>query len=205
MFCGLAATAAYAQKYEFSVLGGYTNLDPGPLGSVPTNTTLKDTDTTLKANYSYGARFTINTKGYYGHELGYRLTRATVRTTLRVENEGAIFENTVQNRVNVHNASYNFLMYMMPAGEWWRPYITVGGQAYRYEKPNLEAWRGAAWTNAGANLGGGLKLRAKNFLFRVDFRDYIEGKPYGLGAQDFQSTGGLFHQLEGTVGVGITF
>ncbi len=206
MFWGLAVTAAYAQKYEFSVLGGYTNLDPGPLGSHPDNETRKDTDTSLKADRSYGARFTINTKGYYGHELGYRLTRATLRTTLRGQLNNTIVENTLQTRVNVHSASYNFLMYMMPAGEWWRPYITVGGQMFRYDKPNFENWRGGAYTSGGANLGCGLKLKARNFLFRVDFRDYIEGKPYALESQEpFETIGGIFHQLEATVGVGITF
>jgi uncharacterized ubiquitin-like protein YukD len=43
-------------------------------------------------------------------------------------------------------------------------------------------------------------------LLRVDFRDYIGGKPYDLRfADDSRFTGGLLQTLEGTVGFSIAF
>jgi len=205
LLCGLGVTAANAQRYEFSVLGGYTRLNPGPLGSLATNVSYKNTDTTMSADYTYGARFTINTKGYYGHEFSYRITRATVNTMVRVQEEGSTYEKNFSGHANINDISYNFLMYMMPSQSSWRPYITAGAQAYRYGRPNIEPWESGPWTNFGPNVGAGLKLRAKNLLFRVDFRDYIEGKPYGLSPEQFGDITGVIHQLEGTVGVGFTF
>ncbi len=205
LFCFLTAAGANAQRYEFSVLGGYTRLSEAPLGSIITNTDKKDTDTTLKGDYSYGARFTLNTKGYYGHEIGYIRSRGKMTARITSENDdGDTVEKIVQDRVNIDEIFYNFLFYMMPNGEWWRPYLTVGAQTFNYGAPNFPEWAGGSWRNYGANFGGGIKLRAKNLIFRVDFRDYVQGKPYGLEFEQF-GAGGLAHQLEGSVGVGFTF
>ncbi len=206
LFCILGAAGAHAQTYEFSAVGGYTRLSHAPLGSIITNTEKKLNDTTLKGGNSYGVRVAINTRGYYGHVFGYIQTNGRLSTVVRTENEaGETVENTFTGKVKIREGFYNFLMYMMPRGEWWRPFVTVGAQTFNYGAPNFSEWPGGSWRNYGANLGGGIKFRASKLLLRLDFRDYIQGKPYGLEGPDFGSTGGIVHQLEGTVGIGFTF
>jgi hypothetical protein len=106
--------------------------------------------------------------------------------------------------VKVQEITYNFLMYMMPNGHWWRPYITVGAQSFLYGQPNIDAFPGGSWRNYGVNYGLGMKLHAKRIFFRIDGRDYVQGKPYGLNFEEFGG-GGLFHHFQATVGVGFTF
>jgi hypothetical protein len=201
LLCG----AAQAQPFEIGVLGGYPRMTHAPLGSISPESP-QDGDTTLKGDYSQGAWFTINTKGYYGHELTYLLSRATLRTTVRTDVNGTTVVTTQEDRIAVHMAAYNFLIYFMPRGERWRPYVTGGLQAYEYQKPHIPDWPSGHTRHYGFNYGGGIKLVPfKHTVVRFDFRDYLGGKPYQLTFANEGNSGGLVHQLEGTVGFGISF
>ena len=202
LFLPIAWGAAQAQKFEASVFGGYPLISGAALGSISEEKP-QDGDTKLKGNYAYGARLTWNTKGYYGNEVGYTFNRATLRTTLR-DASGVV--TLKQDRIVIHQACYNFLIYFMPAGERWRPFITGGMQIQRYGAPRFPEWTQGGTRNYGANYGGGLKLKLfKHALVRFDFRDYIGGKPYDLMFQDEMKSGGLFRQWEGSIGLTITF
>jgi len=76
----LAALAtAHGQKFEVSPYYGWVRMSKDALGSVsPSNP--QDKDTTFHNGHSYGARLTLNTKGYYGHELTYSETFTTLST-----------------------------------------------------------------------------------------------------------------------------
>jgi hypothetical protein len=202
LFTCTAWAVAQAQKFEVSVLGGYPLISGAPLGSISQEKP-KDTDTKLKGRYSYGTRLTWNTKGYYGNEIGFTFNRATFRTTLR-DADGV--ETVRQDQIMVHHLFYNFLIYFMPAGERWRPFMTGGLQVQQYAAPRIPEWTLGHSRNYGGNYGGGLKLKLfKHALVRFDFRDYLGGKPYDLTFADQTKGGGIFRQWEGSVGLAITF
>lgn len=166
----------------------------------------EDFDTRLKGDYSQGAWIAANTKGYYGHELSYLLSRVSLKSTLRNTVDGHTVTTVAEDRIAVHMAAYNFLVYFMPRGERWRPFVTGGLQAYEYQGPKIPNWPSGKRRHYGANWGGGIKLALfPHALMRFDLRDYIGGRPYNLTFANDVSKGSFVHQIEGTVGFGITF
>lgn len=202
--------AAQAQRWELSVFGAYPRWGRSLLGSL--SDTPVDTDTRLKGDYTYGARVTWNSKGYYGQELGYSIQRMTFRTNYTTTTDTVTTTQLLEDRIKVQQAFYNVLVYFMPAGERWRPFVTGGAQAYRFGAPRFAQWPGGGSKNYGFNYGGGIKLKLfPHTLMRLDVRDYIGGKPYDVQLQfaqpttGFSNAGGHIHLLEGSVGFGITF
>lgn len=197
-----ALSGADAQRFEFGVLGTKTTIREAPLGSL--NDDPLDDDTSLKGGYGYGARFTFNTRGYYGHEVGYINSRATFRTQLLAEDGETRVPH--EDAIRIQQAFYNFLIYFMPAGERWRPFITGGLQAHQYGAPNIPDQDIGRSRNYGANFGAGLKLKLfPHALARIDFRDYVNGKPYDLTFDDPTKSGGTIQHLEFSFGLSITF
>jgi hypothetical protein len=198
--CLLAAGSAVAQTVEVSAGGGLVRMGKAPIGSISTKSPM-ETDSKFKATaYGYGARVTLNTKGYYGFELGVMEARPTFHTTFTTDSGSTVEEG----KARVRMASLNFISYFMPRGERFRPYVTGGGQVYQYGAPRIADWPGGGSRNYGANYGGGIKVRLfPHALFRVDIRDYIGGKPYKNAVT--QAMGGRIHQIEGSVGIGIAF
>ncbi len=198
-------TALEAQKYEFSVNGSYLRLNEKELGSIDIEDP-EDTDTTLKGEYGYGARITLNTPGYYGHELSYSQSRAKMRTVIRSVVSGSTVSEIREDRVMVQQLSYNFLIYFMPAGERWRPFVTGGLMGVQYGAPNFSEWPGGGARTYGGNYGAGIKVRLfPHTLFRLDFRDNFAGRPYDLNFQDVTTAGGISRYMEGSAGFSITF
>lgn len=192
--------AARGQTYEVSTFGGLMRMSKAPLGSLNSNDPV-DTDTSFRNGFTYGLRFTYNMRGYYGHEFGYAYARATVRTRV-YDSAGAA--TPAEGRAVIHQASYNFLIYFMPKDEWWRPYITGGGEAHRYGNPRIAGWTGVPGVNYGANYGGGIKLKLmKHVLVRLDARDQITGKPYKLSFGPQTNPFTVFRQMEASAGVSI--
>jgi hypothetical protein len=216
LFCG----AAWAQQpggekkptFEFSVIGGYPKWGKTLIGSINADDP-KDDDSKLKGEYAYGARFTINTRGYYGHEFEYMYQRAKFQTQYRGTVDDVAVTKQLEDKVSIQQASYNFLIYFMPNGEFWRPYVTGGLQAYKYGAPRFAEWPGGGSRNYGVNWGGGIKLKFGRALVRFDVRDYIGGKPYHLNFEQPSTTdlqakdnsSGSIHLREATVGIGFTF
>ncbi|MEK7754125.1 MAG: hypothetical protein AAB654_19530, partial [Acidobacteriota bacterium] len=66
LFSLLISGVAGAQTWEVGAGGSYTRIGQKNLGSIA-DQNVQDDDTKLKGKYGYGARFTINTPGYYGH------------------------------------------------------------------------------------------------------------------------------------------
>lgn len=204
----ICAASLSAQTFEISAFGGYDRISKSGLGSLNADTIKKD-DSNLKPGPAFGARFTFNSKGYYGHELTIQQTNAKFRTNLKLA-DGSFREET--GKAKTYLASYNFLIYMMPNREKWRPYVTGGVTGAQFAAPRIPTWPGGGSRRYGANYGGGLKLFPhQNFFVRLDFRHYMTGKPYDLSYPDPTSsskgidTGGLLHTLEGSFGVGVTF
>jgi hypothetical protein len=205
LICALA-NLGLAQKYEVSPLVSYPRWGREGLGSLNESNN-KDTDTQIRGRRGYGVRLTMNTPGYYGHEIGYILNDATFRADI-VKTENRVTTTTrYQDKIKVQQAFYNFLMYMMPAGERIRPFLAVGAQLYQYGAPRILDFSIPQTRNYGANYGGGVKLKLMEHLnVRFDFRHYIGGKPYDLKfANERAAGGGLISQFEGSMGISITF
>ena len=199
----LFTVLAPAQNYEFSPTFGISRPKKSLLGSLEENSDKRDDDTRLKASHAFGLRATLNTPGYWGIEGAFM--RHQNKLSTRISNSGQADYNR-EAKVNVDFISLNVLSYFMPKDEWWRPFMTVGVQTQRYGDPGFPEWTPGPIRTFGFNFGGGIKLRAhKHLSFRLDFRDYIGGKPYDLSFQNDQRSGGFLQTLEGSVGFSITF
>jgi len=209
LVAGLAGVVTLsAQTWEFGVTGGKANISRAALGSVSAADPKND-DSELKGLQGYGVRLTLNTRGYYGHEIGYIRTSARFRTLIPDEAGTRV---RYEDKIWIHQGFYNFLMYFMPKGERWRPFFTGGFEMQQYGTPHVPEWESAGGKRKyGVNYGGGLKLRIqKHALLRIDVRDYITGKPYNLffeetSVQQSLKSGGFLRQLETSFGVTIGF
>lgn len=200
-WCG----AAWAQTWEVWVSRIYPRIHSTSLGSI-SEESKKDDDTQLKARDGYGARLSWNTRGYYGHELGFNYNRARLTAKTRTTVGRETVTTVLEDRIAVRQAYYNFLMYMMPKGERWRPYLTGGAHAVEYGAPGFEQWPTSKSRHYGFNYGGGIKLRLfPHALVRLDVRYYFSGKPYDLEGADPMKMGGRLGQIEASAGIGITF
>lgn len=200
-----SAAIASAQTYEIApVFGVMRPKQSSLLGSLPDNNDKRDDDTKIKYGQGYGVRVTLNTRGYYGFEGMYMRARHTL--SARVNYTG-LPEVTRQEKINVGYGSFNVLAYMMPPRERFRPFLTVGIHTQRYGEPRFLEWSQGSIRTFGGNFGGGVKVTLhRHVLLRVDFRDYIGGKPYDLSYKDETKIGGgLLQTLEGSVGFSIAF
>jgi hypothetical protein len=197
-----------AQTYEFAAVAGMARLKKNDLGSLQLTGALDD-DTSIKTDRGFGGRITLNTPGYYGHEISYLLRSADVATKVLDENNERI---TKTGKTKIHQISYDFLMYMMPAKETWRPYIAVGMHAAQYQRPRIEDFDRGKARPLGFQYGGGIKfLIAKRGILRLDVRDYWGGAPWDLsfadrkGLESPRTSAGRLRTIEATVGVGFAF
>jgi hypothetical protein len=198
---------AHAQKYEFGVTAGLSHLNKPAWGSISGSDTAQDYDTDIKAQQSIGAWVGLNTRGYYGHEFNYQITYAKVNSILRTTTDDVTTQATYRDRIAIHRVGYNFLIYFMPNGSRWRPFVTGGANAAQYQSPNIAGWSYGSNRAYGANYGAGLKLiPMPHALLRLDVRDYVGGKPYDLTHPSTSTnTGGIVHQYEASVGFALTF
>jgi hypothetical protein len=205
----LICATVSAQRYEVSVGANLLRLDSKPLGSLATSGGL-DTDTYFQKVSVEGAslRLTWNTKGYFGHEIGYSYNRSKLNVTTRTTDaDGNEIDTNYRLKVKVSQLTYNFLMYMMPAGERFRPYITLGATVQDYGAPSLAEWTNGSSRNYGGNFGGGIKIRLfPHAQMRLDLRQHFVGAPYGLTFQDTQKfSAGMMKNSNASVGFGVTF
>jgi hypothetical protein len=201
LLCLFAYGAAQAQTYEVGLFGGLDRVSHAPLGSASA-TAPEPGDTSLHSTYSEGVWLTYNTNGYYGHEISFMDSPVTVSAILRATINGVTVAETAQDRVWVPQINYNFLIYFMPKGERFRPFVTGGAQAEQYHEPNILNWTSGHTRHYGLNWGGGVKIKLfPHALARIDLRDYVGGKPYSLPL----FPGGVLHTYEATAGIGVTF
>jgi hypothetical protein len=201
-------TALPAQTWEVAPVAGYLKLSKKSIGSAVTNDPKIDDTQLHSLQPAYGIDITRNTVGYYGFEAGFLRSKARMDTKLipasatdRVTESGTVYLNQF---------SFNGICYFMPKEEWWRPYVTAGVQVAMFGKPRVPDWPFGNSRKLGFNFGGGIKVRLfKSGVARFDVRDIMTGAPYDLQLPTSASGGfssvGLFRQLQGSVGIGITF
>lgn len=182
------AMALSAQVAEFSVSGGVSKLSDNDIGSLSTSGASSDLE--LGDGFRLGFRLTLNNWRLFGHEIGYAYNRTKLRlTTPPVEEAGTA----------IHQGIYNFLVYATPEGTMVRPFVAGGGHFSNYQWPGQSVTQGGGSTKFGFNYGGGVKVRlGPLYMMRLDFRQYVQGKPFDLPQQS-----GLLRQNEISVGFGI--
>jgi len=185
-------------------MGAYPRIFDSKLGSYSKESPKED-DTRLHGNRGYGGRFTLNTKGYYGHEVTYLNIKANMDSTTRTTENKVTTTVTSHSPINIQMAAYNFMMYMMPRGERFRPFVTGGLQGYRYSHPTFDTG-GTSYRTYGGNYGGGIKIKLmQHALVRADFRHYLGGKPFNLTFPDQAKSGGIHHMMEFSFGAAFMF
>jgi opacity protein-like surface antigen len=148
---------AQAQVAEFGIGGGVSNLSNKDLGQ----------GYSLDDGWSLIFRLTVNNWTYMGQEFGYGYNR----TKLLVSNQNA-------GGMAFHQGFYNFLLYATPEGSRVRPFGTGGVHFSNFVPPGASATQGGGENKFGYNYGGGIKVRVtEKWLFRIDYRQMVTGKP----------------------------
>lgn len=167
----LLAAATWGQALELSVGGGVANLSNRGLGRI--NQSGSGDDYSLDGGFRLVFRMTTNSGDHFGHEFGYGYNR-----TQLVERQSA---GGFSQGMATHNGFYNYLAYATREGSRVRPFATGGLHFANYVPPGASATSGQGSTKFGVNYGGGVKFRvSEKWMFRIDGRQYINPKPFGL-------------------------
>ena len=161
-----------------SDLGVLTSSDPS---------VVQDQRLSMDNGWGLSFRITLNITRWTGHEIFYRYNRTALNYSQLQVSQG----------MAIHQGGYGYLLYLLPDSQRVRPFITGGGHFSNFVPPGQSAQYGQGSTKLGGHYGGGIKVHVRpNWLFRVDFRDYIQGKPFSL-----PGTTGNIHLLEFSGGI----
>jgi opacity protein-like surface antigen len=181
--------ALSAQNFEVSFSGGQSLLQNANLGSASTSGPADDFK--LTDGFRFGFRMTVNNLNRFGHEFGYAYSRTKLQSG--GSSEGA-------QGMAIHSGFYDFLLYGTREGARIRPFAAGGGHFSNFVPPGSSATQGGGSTKVGLNYGGGVKFKlAESWLLRLDVRQYITGKPFGL-----YNASGILRQTEISAGIGFT-
>ncbi|MCC7498840.1 MAG: outer membrane beta-barrel protein [Bryobacterales bacterium] len=165
-FALLTGTAAFGQVAEFTVHGGASRLSNTDMGSAAEGTS----GYSLDSGFRIGFRITLNNWRYLGHEFGYGYNRSHL-----------LLGGVDQGGMAIHQGFYDLLAYGTPEGSRIRPFVAGGVHFNNYTPPGASAGYGQGSTKFGINYGAGVKARvANNFEVRLDYRQYANGKPFGI-------------------------
>ena len=180
--------AAHGQVAEFNVSGGVSILRDKEL----TRPTLQTAGLSLDDGWRIAFRIGLNSWTFFGQEFGYAYNRTEL-----LSSDGQSFGGMA-----IHQGFYNLLAYATPEGTRIRPFVTGGGHFSNFVPPGSSATQGQGSTKFGVNYGGGIKARISDkYQVRVDFRQYLTGKPFG-GSDGLQGVSGNLRQNEISVGFG---
>jgi opacity protein-like surface antigen len=151
---------ANAQVAEFGISGGVSKLQNKDIGQ----------GFTLDDGWRLAFRIGLNSWTFFGQEFGY----AYNRTHLKGQGQDL-------GGMAIHQGFYNLLAYATPEGTRIRPFVTGGGHFSNFVQPGASAQQGQGSTKFGVNYGGGIKARiSEKYQVRVDFRQYLQGKPFDI-------------------------
>jgi opacity protein-like surface antigen len=172
-----SAVVANAQVAEFGIGGGVSRLNNKDLAA----------GYALDDGWTLIFRLTINNWTYMGQEFGYAYNRTKL-----------LLDGQDQGGMAIHQGFYNFLVYATPEGSRFRPFAMGGGHFSNFVPPGASATYGQGENKFGFNYGAGIKARVtEKWLFRVDFRQMVTGKPFG----DSLPVSGLLRQNQITAGL----
>jgi opacity protein-like surface antigen len=178
--------AAFGQVAEVWVGGGQSMLSSKGIGSFDTTGTPNDVQ--LKNGFRINFRLALNTRDFMGHEFGYAYNR-TQLAEAGFQDQG----------MAIHQGFYNFLLYATKEGSKVRPFAAGGVHFSNFVPPGVSVTQGAGQTKFGVNYGAGVKVRLTSmFGLRLDYRQYLTGKPF-----DLPLASGKLRQNEISVGFGL--
>ena len=155
----LSSFPGVAQVFEVGFNGGPATLTGEDLGQ----------GVSIDANWKFGFRMTLNNWRFFGPEFGYNYFRHKMDFGAGQGEAG--FAG--------HQGFVNMLAYATPEGMRVRPFATGGVHFTNYVFPGTSVTQGSGEMKFGLNYGGGVKFRVvENWLVRVDFRQYWNGKPW---------------------------
>ena len=110
-----------------------------------------------------------------GYEFGYAYNRMELYQTDRARRKDR------SGRHGGHQGFFRFLGYAVPEGKRVRPFASGGVHFTNYVPPGSSVTIGGGNTKFGVNYGVGIKfIILPNWLIRLDARQYLNGKPFGL-------------------------
>jgi opacity protein-like surface antigen len=185
--CGLILLTGVAkgQVAELWLGGGTSVLTNRGIGSFTPSGTPEDVQ--LKGGFRINFRMGLNSTRFTGHEFGYAYNRTKLEIS-GFEDQG----------MAIHQGFYNYLLYATKEGFRIRPFATGGGHFSNFVPPGVSVTQGGGATKFGFNYGGGIKVRVTDVWgFRLDFRQYMTGKPF-----DLPLVRGLIRQNELSASIG---
>jgi opacity protein-like surface antigen len=176
---------ARGQVAELWLGGGTSVLTNRGIGSfTPAGT---PDDVQLKGGFRINFRMGLNSTRFTGHEFGYAYNRTRL-----------VIPGSQEQGMAIHQGFYNYLLYATKEGFRVRPFATGGGHFSNFVPPGVSVTQGGGATKFGLNYGGGVKVRVTDMWgFRLDFRQYMTGKPF-----DLPLVRGWMRQNELSAGIG---
>jgi opacity protein-like surface antigen len=191
--------ALWAQSREVWLSGGASLLANTDLGSPSPDGSSNDAH--LGNGFRISLRLTLNTANRFGHEFQYAYNSSSL-----TDSTATILPTTNSQSMGINQFGYNFLYYVKATNEGAkvRPFVTAGFQLDDYVMPNVATQFSDRNTfRPGFNYGAGMKFKLSSlFAWRFDIRGYDAMKPNWSGV--FFKQGGLLHQTEASVGLGIS-
>ena len=201
----LFAGNASAQSREMWFSTGWSHISSGDIGTDQlTGGAAHDLE--LKGGYMLAVRFALNEGNHTGHEIQYLNNRTKVQYNYQNASLGGA----------INQGGYNFIGYLNGKESEVRFFGTIGAHLTNFARPSASAL-GCISANCtvanqppatggnskfGFNYGAGAKVKIKSkFGFRLDVRQYVNGKPFDLPL----ATKGVLRQTEISAGVGVSF
>jgi opacity protein-like surface antigen len=184
----LTFPAAAQESLELGVHGGVFKLSDTFVGLLTADLpgSLPDVRVQLKDGWRFGFRLNYNFHNYLGHEVTYAYNRTQLG-----------FDAQNQGGMAIHQGGYSLVMHFTPDRIWVRPFVAGGGHFANFVPPGTSATSGGGSTKLGFHYGGGLKVKVHpNWMVRFDFRQYMQGRPFGL-----PGAGGMITLRELSAGV----
>lgn len=154
------SSSGYGQAAEFWFGGGQSLISNGGIGTTDSSGVGTKDDVKLTDGFRIQFRLALNTRAFFGHEVGY----AYNRTQLRFETQNP----PVEQGMAIHQGFYNFLVYATKEGSRVRPFGTGGVHFSNFVPPGTSATQGGGQTKFGINYGAGIKVKLTS-LFKTGF------------------------------------
>ncbi|MBV8821012.1 MAG: outer membrane beta-barrel protein [Acidobacteriaceae bacterium] len=186
----LGSAAAFGQSFDASISGGASVITNNSIGQdIFSSGATASSQVRLNNGFRLAFRLGFDLKSHIGAEVGYAYNRSQLH-----------FDGppVTEQGFGIHQGFADALYYFSKENFRIRPFVAGGIHFSNFVPPGSSAQYGQGENKFGVNYGAGVKARlGEKWELRGDFRQYEQGKPFGLGG-----SGRLFLN-EISVGFGI--
>jgi len=184
----LGALAAHAQ-IEATVYAGLQRPSDDDLGVFG----FTQQPITMSNGVKTGARLSLNSGLFTGHELSYGYQRFNLKIGDQKESQAS-----------AQDFFYDFVLHFTPNAVAVRPFVLAGAGYTSFSPGDGGVFADASGSNElGVNFGGGLKIKmGKFFGLRFDARNHLTRKPNFL---DLPNVDGRLYRMEYSAGASLLF